>query len=99
VLASILGEVLSKLGVVKKKRRLYRVGQSRIHLDQVDRLGGFVEIEVVLRPGQAEEEGLAIARELCTQLGIAPGQFVPTAYIDLLREVPSPRALPGDDPA
>jgi len=35
-------------GVVRKKRLLYCVGNTRVHLDEVDGLGTFMELEVVL---------------------------------------------------
>lgn len=33
-------------GIVKKKRELYMVGQTRVHLDEVEGLGNFMELEV-----------------------------------------------------
>jgi predicted adenylyl cyclase CyaB len=81
---SILSQVMPSVGIVKKQRWLYRVGQTRIHLDRVDGLGDFVELEVVLRPDQEQGEGIAIAHELMMRLGIDEDQLVKVAYIDLL---------------
>ena len=83
-LRAILTSVLGVQGVVRKRRRLYRVGQTRVHLDEVEGLGEFVELEVVLRPDQSEDEGVAIAQGLMARLGIAEGQLVDVAYIDLM---------------
>ena len=83
-LRAILSSVLGVLGVVRKRRWLYMVGQTRVHLDRVEGLGEFVELEVVLRPDQAEGEGVAIAQGLMARLGIAEGQLVDVAYIDLM---------------
>ena len=80
--------VLGVLGVVRKRRWLYMVGQTRVHLDRVEGLGEFVELEVVLRPDQAEGEGVAIAQGMMARLGIAEGQLVEVAYIDLMRGGP-----------
>jgi predicted adenylyl cyclase CyaB len=81
---SILSQILPVAGIVKKVRWLYRVGQTRIHLDRVDGLGDFVELEVVLHPDQKQGEGIAIAQELMRRLGIDEDQLVKVAYIDLL---------------
>lgn len=87
-LKAILTATLGAVGVVTKRRRLYLVGQTRVHLDEVEGLGAFLELEVVLRPGQPEEEGLAIARGLMAKLGIGEDELVKGAYIDLLRGGP-----------
>ena len=84
-LKSILTSVLQVVGVVRKRRWLYLVGQTRIHLDDVEGLGTFVELEVVLNHDQSEEEGIAIARELMMRLGIKESQLIEKAYIDLQR--------------
>ncbi|MGA2706612.1 MAG: class IV adenylate cyclase [Isosphaeraceae bacterium] len=85
---TILSRVLPIVGTVRKERLLYRVGQTRIHLDQVENLGDFVELEVVLRPDQTEEEGVSIAEYLMSRLEISREQFVRKAYIDLLQNHP-----------
>jgi len=71
-------------GVVKKTRYLYRVGQTRVHLDDVEGLGQFMELEVVLRDGQSDREGQAIADDLMNKLGIASSDLIEGAYMDLL---------------
>ncbi|MDR3633212.1 MAG: class IV adenylate cyclase [Isosphaeraceae bacterium] len=83
-LRAILTAVLEPIGVVQKRRWVYRVGQTRVHLDQVKGLGAFLELEVVLRPDQPERDGVAIAARLMEQLGIVNDQLVEGAYVDLL---------------
>ena len=73
------------VGRVRKHRILALVGQTRIHLDQVEGLGDFLELEVMLREGQTEAEGTAIAHDLMARLGVTPDQLVQGAYLDLLR--------------
>ncbi|HMF35203.1 MAG TPA: class IV adenylate cyclase [Isosphaeraceae bacterium] len=85
VLMTILSRVLPIVGTVRKKRLVYRVGQTRIYLDQVENLGDFVDLEVVLRPDQTEEEGVSIAENLMSRLEIPREQHVRKAYIALLQ--------------
>lgn len=73
-------------GRVRKVRRLYLAGRTRIHLDEVEGLGRFVELEVVLREGERAEAGRAEAEALMARLGIEPAGLVEGAYLDLLRE-------------
>ncbi len=71
-------------GRVVKTRRLYLVGRTRVHLDAVDGLGHFLELEVVLADGEPTEAGAAEAHALMDELGVAPDSLVATAYVDLL---------------
>jgi adenylate cyclase class IV len=60
------------------------VGQTRIHLDEVEGLGTFVELEVVMQPNQHPADGVQIARELMAKLEIQDSELIEQAYIDLL---------------
>ncbi len=82
-LRDVLSAALGVRGVVRKRRMVYLIGQTRVHLDQVDGLGEFVELEVVLRPDQDTRDGLAVAQQLMTELGILRSQLVDGAYVDL----------------
>jgi predicted adenylyl cyclase CyaB len=84
LLLETLSTALGTGVVVAKKRSLYLVGQTRIHLDQVENLGAFLELEVVLRPGQPAEEGHAIATEIMRALEVQEADLISGAYADLL---------------
>jgi predicted adenylyl cyclase CyaB len=71
-------------GVVKKTRYLYLAGQTRIHIDAVQGLGHFMELEVVLRQDQPEHEGEGIARDLMDKLGVDSSDLLEGAYMDML---------------
>ncbi|MHC4441122.1 MAG: class IV adenylate cyclase [Planctomycetota bacterium] len=83
-LKDLLASALGVQGVVSKKRHLYLVGQTRIHIDEVEGLGYFVELEVVLKPGQAVEEGTHIVEELMKKLAIHDKDLLDHAYVDML---------------
>ena len=71
-------------GVVRKTRYLYLVGQTRVHLDEVEGLGQFLELEVVLEDGQSDAEGQAVAEALMASLGVERGDLLESAYMDML---------------
>lgn len=84
LLDEALARAHGRLGRVVKRRWLLMQGATRIHLDRVEGLGDFVELEVVLRDGEPEADGRAQAERLLAALGIAPAQRVAVAYVDLL---------------
>ena len=85
-MCELLSAALGGVGTVRKRRTLYRCGQTRIHLDEVEGLGHFLELEVVLADGQGVADGEAIAADLMERLGITDGDLVAVAYVDLLTD-------------
>jgi predicted adenylyl cyclase CyaB len=83
-LLEILRRTLGQIGVVRKTRILYQIGQTRVHIDHVEDLGDFLEFEVVLREEQTEDEGQQIVEALLREFGIDNEQLLREAYIDLL---------------
>jgi predicted adenylyl cyclase CyaB len=84
-LREALGLAYGLAGRVRKQRRVYLVGRTRVHLDRVQDLGDFMELEVVLQEHEPAEAGMQEARLLMERLGIAPSQLVDSAYVDLLQ--------------
>ncbi len=88
-LSEALARVLPRRGVVVKRRELFLVGRTRIHLDVVENLGCFVELEVVLAADESSERGHQEARDLIASLQIPETALVAEAYIDLLERQPA----------
>lgn len=85
-----------EIGRVVKHRTLYLVGRTRVHLDRVEGLGHFLELEVVLQEGEPLEVGIQEAHSLMAQLGVDPSRLIEDAYIDLLaRMVAAKRPMDG----
>jgi adenylate cyclase class IV len=84
-LREALARACGVAGRVRKQRWLLLAGATRIHLDRVDGLGDFMELEVVLADGQSDAEGTAAAEALMQALGLAGAERVAGAYLDLLR--------------
>ena len=78
-------------GRVVKHRTLFMVGRTRVHLDRVQGLGDYMELEVVLGDEESAEDGTREAHALMARLGIAQDCLVTGAYHDLLRaRAPAP---------
>jgi predicted adenylyl cyclase CyaB len=84
-LRETLSLAYGELGRVAKRRTLFLIGRTRVHLDEVDELGDFLELEVVLQPHESSDAGVREARSIMTSLGIEPAQLIERAYLDLLR--------------
>ena len=91
--AAALREALTRgcgvLGRVRKERVLLLVNEggcnTRIHLDRVEGLGDFIELEVVLQDGQRDDEGAAEAERLMAALGLQDAPRLAGSYLDLLQ--------------
>ncbi len=87
--AELLKEVLAKANgvkvVVKKKRAIYFIDNVKFHIDEVEGLGSFVEIEAIDTDGSL---GLEKIKEQCyfylQQLQIGESDLLTHSYSDLL---------------
>jgi predicted adenylyl cyclase CyaB len=85
-LREVLTLAYGQTGRVRKRRTLFLAGRTRIHLDVVESLGHFLELEVVLRENEFTEAGVREAEELMQRLGVSPSQLIDRAYVDLLAD-------------
>ena len=79
-----LSAILGVEAVVIKTRRLYRWKNIRIHLDQVEKLGDFIEFEAVLAHPDQMAEGERQLSRLKSWLGLSDAHAIATSYRDLM---------------
>ncbi len=85
-LCTVLTEAYGQVGRVAKSRTLFMVGRTRVHLDRVEGLGDFLELEIMLDSDECPEAGVQEAFELMNRLGVTQDQLIESAYVDLLTE-------------
>ena len=79
----MFAQMLGVRSVLRKRRRLYLHGTTRIHLDEVESLGNFMELEAVLLPSESPADGQRRAEEIMKHLGIEHADLLDGAYVDL----------------
>lgn len=83
-LRKTLASALGISGRVRKRRLLFLVGSTRIHLDEVEGLGSFVELEVVLTDDQSVEDGEATIKKVMKKLALSEAHLLEGAYVDMM---------------
>ncbi len=81
---AVLTETLGILAVVVKRRQIYLHHNVRVHLDEVQRLGSFLEFEAVLSDGVDAETGRQQIAWLRDQFMITHADLVNNSYSDML---------------
>jgi len=84
LLETVLTRSAGVIGVVAKRRTVYFYENVRIHLDVVEGLGSFLELEVVLAADDDPASGRELAEALMASLDIGSADLIDCAYIDLL---------------
>lgn len=84
-LKELLEKALGILVVVDKKRKIFFIDNVKFHIDRVDGLGDFIEIEAIDKNGSY---GIEMLHEQCAQymklLNIKAQELVSVSYSDLL---------------
>jgi adenylate cyclase class IV len=83
VLKRMLESGLGIWQVVTKRREIFLYHNVRIHLDDVERRGSFLEFEAVLGPGHGDEEGADRVAFLRAAFGLADQDLLSGSYADL----------------
>ena len=84
----MMSDVLGVKVIVEKNREFWTYGNTRIHLDEVVNLGGFIELETVIRD-QSEAEAKAEHKLVKETLQISDADLIPVSYSDMLLRVGS----------
>jgi len=79
----MLSAALGVLAVVTKERTLFKRGNIRLHLDRVEGLGDFGEIEAVIASGDDPERSRAAVDELLTTLEVDSRGLIDVSYFEL----------------
>ncbi len=80
----MLAQALGTIATVRKTRILMMRDHIRLHLDRVDGLGEYGEIEAVLgEDGDPEQSRLAV-EELLSALGIDRNKLIDESYFEML---------------
>ena len=86
-LKQVLTQSLGELVVVDKKREIYFIDNVKFHIDQVDGLGSFMEIEAIDDKGDIDKDVLLEQCRYYIQiLGIPEKDLVTNSYSDLILE-------------
>ena len=83
-LLSALSSTVGVLAEVRKQRTLLLWRNVRVHLDEVEGLGTFVELESVVDADTPRDAAAANFEELASKLDLRPDKTVGKAYVDLV---------------
>ena len=84
-LKAVLSAALGIWVVVDKRREIYFIDNVKFHLDRVDGLGTFVEIEAIGQDTSADPEALHVqCQQYMERFGLSEDALVPASYSDLL---------------
>jgi len=78
----VLNSLFETMVIVRKKRELFLYKNSRIHIDSVAELGGFIEFEVLVVRGKKQAQQLMSF--LRSKFGIDSSMLIAGSYSDLL---------------
>jgi adenylate cyclase class IV len=81
---SMLASALGIIAEVRKERTLLMRGNIRLHLDRVEGLADFGEIEAVLESGEISESNRDAVREILSALDINERDLIGVSYFEMM---------------
>lgn len=83
----ILCEIYGIRVIITKRRKLYLWQNVRIHIDTVDKLGKFIEFEIVCRSKQQESESAEKMKYLKRFFNIQKRDILKLSYSDIMLNI------------
>jgi len=84
VFNTVLGNNLGVKAIVKKRRRVFLLENTRIHIDEAEGLGDFLEFEVVFGEDTTPDGARKMVALLMDEFDIKDEDLVGRSYCDLL---------------
>lgn len=69
---------------VRKRREIWLLADARVHLDQVEGLGWFIEIDVLVTKRRSERDCRELIGKIREALGPCLGGLIATSYADMI---------------
>ncbi|HYB90005.1 MAG TPA: class IV adenylate cyclase [Candidatus Binataceae bacterium] len=82
---AMLADALGVIAEVRKQRTLLTRSNVRLHLDRVEGLGSFGEIEAVIAGGGDPDASRIAVDELLAALGIGRADLIDVSYFELMQ--------------
>ena len=82
---SVLDAVLGIIAQVRKRRTLLMRDNIRLHLDEVEELGEFGEIEAIVPEGANVESYRPAVTAILATLGVRQADLISVSYFELMR--------------
>ena len=84
-LKQVLTKALNVISCVDKRRKIFFIDNVKFHLDRIEDLGTFVEIEAI---GMTESDTVEKLKKQCAQyieiFGILDEDFIAISYVDMM---------------
>lgn len=89
--ADSMGNILTSIGfspiaTIVKKRKMFRLGDFLISLDEVRKLGDFIEVEISIRDSKSHEDKVESIFRLFEKLGIDRTASIRESYLEMMLE-------------
>ena len=86
LLKELLTKALGEIITVNKEREIYFIGNVKFHLDKVEGLGEFIEIEAIGKDDEDKSTLMQQCKFYLNLFGISKEDLIPVSYSDMLLE-------------
>ncbi len=86
LLKELLAKSLGVLIIVNKQREIYHIGNVKFHLDKVEGLGKFIEIEAIGKEDDSKDDLFKQCKFYLNLFDINNNDLIPVSYSDMIIE-------------